>query len=96
MAATDFDYEMAMALRRSHCDRKGNEHECVGTVTIKRGCVALDCQLCGSAESIPGYDNRIADKLRVIFDAGGMDWESLAMDVRVRAIRAYRAQHTDR
>ena len=47
---TELSFEMAQTLRRSHCDRRGQEHECVGVVTIKRGEVCLDCPLCGKGD----------------------------------------------
>lgn len=92
MAATDFDYEMAMALRRSHCDRKGKEHECVGEVTIKRGCVYTDCQLCGKGQQFPGWDSRVADMLRVVFNSAGIDWDRLELDAKVDSIRSFNEQ----
>lgn len=84
----DAQYEMAMALRKSHCDRDGKEHECVGEVTIKRGEVCLNCPLCGTGEHIDGWDALAARQLENVFHAAGIDWNSLTLDRRVDAIRA--------
>ncbi len=90
-----FDFEMAQALRRSHCDRKGGEHECVGEMTIKRGTVCLNCPLCGPAEHIPGWDSRINDLLAGVFKQAGIDWNCLTLEDRVRAIQHYKRQASE-
>ena len=65
----DQTFEIAQALRRSHCDKRGAEHECVGQVTIKRGEICLDCPLCGKGESYPVWDAAIAMELELAFKA---------------------------
>lgn len=88
---TDTTFEMAQALRRSHCDRRDEpHHECVGVVTIKRGEVCLDCPLCGKGEDIPGWSGTLAVELRLVFDAAGINWDSLHMEAKLNAIRALR------
>lgn len=39
----------AETFRRSHCERKGQEHVCVGVITIHPGVCMLDCTRCGTA-----------------------------------------------
>lgn len=81
-------FEMAQTLRRSHCDRPGQGHECVGEVTIKRGIVCLNCTLCGKGEHMPGWNSNIAFELEGAFEAAGMDWRALNVEAQVAAIRA--------
>lgn len=83
----NFDFEMSQALLRSHCDRKGHEHECVGEVTVKRGKVCLNCQLCGSGDQIPGWCSSTDEYCRRLFAAAGIDWDSIDFEARLRAIR---------
>lgn len=88
------DYEMAQLLRRSHCDKSGDKgHECVGTVTIKRGEVCLDCPLCGKGEDTPGWNSFIANRLDMILHAAGLQWSSLSVEAQVRAIAKYSEIH---
>lgn len=82
-------FEMAQALRRTHCDRQDAEHECVGEVTIKRGEVCLSCTICGSGEHIPGWSSSISDLLREVFRAAGVEWDSLHMEAKLAAILEY-------
>lgn len=88
--ATGFDFEMAQALRRSHCNRAGHEHECVGEMTIARGKVCLNCALCGPAEHIPGWCSATDNVLRAVFSAAGINWDCLTLEDRVRAIRKHK------
>ena len=88
----DTAFEMAQALRKTHCDRKGHEHECVGELTVKRGEVCLNCQLCGEAEVSPGWNAQSAIELAAIFRAAGVHWESLSLDAQLAAIRSYKEQ----
>lgn len=87
--SSDATFAIAQALRQSHCDRKGQEHECVGSVSIERGKVNLSCALCGKGESIPGWSTYTAVKLSLIFRAAGISWENLTLDAQVSAIAAY-------
>lgn len=90
---SDQAFEIAQALRRSHCDRKEQAHECVGEVTIKRGMVCLDCKLCGKGEEIPGWNGAAATSLRLIFAAAGIEWASFDIETKVRVISEFR-EHT--
>lgn len=86
-----FDFDMAQALRRSHCDMRDRpEHECVGTVTIKRGEVCLSCPLCGTGEQIQDWDSAAAEQLKAVFRAAGLDWDALDMRAKCNAIRAFK------
>jgi len=94
MSKSTLDFEMAQLIRESHCDRKGDEgHTCVGSVTIKRGEVCLDCPLCGKGEQRPGWSTFIANRLDMIFHAAGIKWDCLALDVQLAAIRKYVELH---
>ena len=82
-------FDIAQALRRSHCDRREQAHECVGEVTIKRGEICLNCPLCGKGEEIPGWSFEAAEKLRPIFAAAGINWDSLDFEAKRRAVSEY-------
>lgn len=82
-------FAIAQAIRDSHCDRKGADHQCVGEVTIKRGEVCLNCPLCGKGEQIPHWNDRHAKALRRIFDAAGIDWRCLEFEAQRRAVEQY-------
>lgn len=86
---SDALFEMAQTIRRSHCDRSGREHECVGVVTIKRGEVCLDCPLCGVASDIPGWFSSRAEKVQAIFEAAGISWSSLDMQAKLMSVRKF-------
>ena len=88
--SSDFTFEMAQALRRSHCDRSDQPHECIGTVTIKRGEVMLDCSLCGHGSDCPAWDSGVADTLSAIFRSAGIEWRSLDHEAKLAAIAAYK------
>lgn len=79
-------FDIAQALRRSHCDRQDSAHECVGEVTIKRGEVCLSCPLCGKGEEIPGWSFQVAERCRAIFDAAGVKWDALDFEAKRRAV----------
>lgn len=83
-------FDIAQALRRSHCDRKGSEHDCVGEVTIKRGEICLDCKLCGKGSEIPDWHGSIATALELVFEAAGISWQSLSIDAKLAAIKRAR------
>lgn len=81
-------FEIAQALRRSHCDLLDKPHECVGEVTIKRGEVCLNCARCGKGEERPHWNHQIANELQVAFKAAGFDWSSMNVESQVMAIMA--------
>ena len=83
------NFEMAQLLRKSHCDKKEDNHECVGEMTVKRGEICLSCSLCGKGEYTPGWSAFIANKLDIIFSAAGFKWDSLTVEAKVAAIKAY-------
>lgn len=85
---SDFQHEMAQALRASHCDRPNAIHECVGEVTIKRGEVCFACKLCGSGCERPGWDERDARRLKAVLAVAGLEWDALSVHAQVAAIRA--------
>lgn len=86
----DFSFEMAQSLREHHCDKKHIAgHQCCGEVTIKRGEVCLSCVLCGRGEDRPGWSSDVEHRCSQIFNAAGISWDSLATDVKVRAMQAY-------
>lgn len=49
----------AADFHRSACERKGEEHKCVGVITIKPGLCMFDCKLCGTLV----LDTRPADNI---------------------------------
>lgn len=87
----DASFEMAQAFRRSHCDRKGREHECVGEVTIKRGHVCLNCPVCGPGDlNEPDWDFKVAGLLDGVFNAAGISWSSLSYERQLDAIKTFK------
>lgn len=85
-----FQFDMAQMLRQSHCDRKDRPHDCVGTTTISKGKVCLDCPLCGKGEEIPDWSYRLNILLGPVFTAAGINWDSLGTDAKCAAFKAYR------
>ena len=90
MKKDTFSFDMAQTLRRSHCDRKDHQHECAGTMTIKRGEVCLSCPLCGDGNEIPDWSYRLNILLGPVFKAAGIDWDSLGVEAKVKAFKAYK------
>ena len=92
--ASNFDFEMAQALRRSHCDRKDEVgHKCVGEMAITSGEVKLSCQLCGAGEQIINWNSEVATILNRVFGAAGINWDSLVIESKIDAIQAYLSEH---
>lgn len=86
-------FEIAQALRNSHCDRKQDkDHVCVGEMTIKRGEICLNCQLCGKGEEIPGWNHAAAESVKAIFQAAGFDWDSLNMEAKRQSVIEFSRQ----
>lgn len=83
------ELEIAQAVRRSHCDRKGAEHECVGELTVRRGEVILNCPLCGPGELCEPWNQRAYESLRAIFAQAGVDFSALAKDAQNNAMAEY-------
>lgn len=85
--------ELAQGLRKSHCSRGDSaDHECVGTCTITRDGVQLDCKLCGAdAQHIAPSELLPETKLaRRVLAAAGLDWHSLSPEAKRDATAAAR------
>ena len=82
--------EVEQAIRRSHCDRKGHEHECVGTCTIGPSGVTLECPLCGTGDVSFGpreyVDSKFIEQAKWICEDMGIAWSSLATEFQVRLV----------
>lgn len=84
----------AQQLRRAHCahtDASNSDHECIGSCTITRDGVRLDCAACGPGGEpleLPSYKSTA---VRRIFAAVGIDWTSLTLEARRSAVAAYEA-----
>lgn len=78
--------ELAQGLRKAHCARTG-EHECVGTCTITRAGVQLECKLCGNESKLiaPLDTLPIVRKAKLVLAAAGLEWDALS-DARKRAV----------
>lgn len=84
----------AQQLRRAHCAHdaaKDDDHVCVGTCTITRDGVALDCKLCGPGGELLDPPSYKSIAVRQIFAAVGIDWTSLTLEARRAAVAAYEA-----
>ena len=86
-------HDMAMTLHKLYCDRGGEGHECVGRCTITANGVKLECALCGKGDDLP-MEGRILDKLRRVFQAAGINFDSLSYDAQRAAWDASQAEET--
>lgn len=73
--------DLAQSLRRSHCARGDDEHECAGTCTITPRGVELDCKLCGAGglDAIP-FGRREIERAKRILHVAGLDYDALSVD----------------
>lgn len=79
------------AIRKSHCDRKGMEHACVGTCSITPSGVRLECDLCGSCDDVKtSLQSDAAEAIRHIFSVAGIRFDCLSIENRVAAINELR------
>lgn len=85
-------FAVAQSLRESHCDRKGQDHQCVGEMTVKRGIVCLNCPLCGSGEQIPNWNSEHAKACERIFHEAGVEWQCLDFEAQRKAVAEYGLQ----
>ena len=74
--------EMAEALRQSHCDRKTQGHKCQGVVTISRGKLNLDCQLCGQDCHTLENSTALVQEVRELCTIMGVDYDKLESEKR--------------
>jgi hypothetical protein len=81
----------AETLRRAHCahgQAANPEHVCVGTCTIDRGGVRLECVACGSDSQPLAPSASEARGARAVVEAIGMDWSSLTPEAQRAAVNA--------
>ena len=76
------------AVRRSHCVRAGQEHNCVGSCTIKPDGIELNCVLCGrdDGRTFTIEEQNTASR---IFDAAGISLRCLSGESQVRVLSVY-------
>lgn len=72
----------AEEFRQSHCDRKGQEHQCVGVATIERQGLSLDCRICGSRTETLENIQAIMDASKAVCSAAGVSFLSLPPEKR--------------
>lgn len=83
--------DFAQTLRRAHCahEHAGQEqHACIGTCTITRDGVKLDCKACGSdVQPIAptASESRVA---RAVVEAAGLAWDALTPESQRAACAA--------
>lgn len=87
------DHEVLQAIRRSHCDRKNQDHKCIGTVSITPSGIELACDLCGKGGDDDALPDRCdgAERLRAILRAAGLDYDKLAPKVQLAALKELRS-----
>ena len=76
----------AEEFRRSHCDRIGMTHTCIGEIAIKPGVLLLDCKLCGTAFEELAQDMEIVDTARSIMHVLGWEWSKIEKDKQRRVL----------
>ena len=74
--------EMAEAMRQSHCIRKTQSHKCVGVMTVSRGRLNLDCELCGQDSHCLENTNALVQEAKELCQILGVDYDKLAWDKR--------------
>lgn len=89
----------AEMLRRAHCAHAAAQdpgHACVGTCTISREGVKLDCKPCGAGEEpLAPHETEAADA-RAVIEAAGMTWTSLTPEARRAAVDVLNARRPQR
>ena len=81
-----FENIEAEEFRRSHCDRRGETHNCIGEISIKPGLLILDCKLCGAAYEELVQDMETVNTARSICRILGFEWESIEETMRRRVL----------
>lgn len=87
---------LAQALRRSHCSREGQEHNCAGTCTITPGGLELSCALCGGDKirvgDRPGWKHA-ERRAKAMLEAAGLQWGHLSAETQARVIEQALRDH---
>lgn len=73
-------------LRRSYCERRDRQHECLGSITITPRGYELSCTLCGSTNRQPAYPVETHEKAERLAEVFGLRWELLSIEVQQRAL----------
>ena len=85
--------DLLQSVRRSHCDRKGMEHACVGTCKITPHGLELSCELCGPGSVGDGhFKSREARLVDIVLKAAGIDRGSLSIEAFGNAINALKSE----
>lgn len=82
------DHSPEERLRRSHCERRNEAHECLGSITITPRGYELSCPLCGSTNREPSYPTEIHERARELAGEFGLRWELLSIEVQ-QAVLSY-------
>jgi hypothetical protein len=77
------------ALRRSHCSNTGKEHACIGTCTITKDGIELECSLCGTdkRQNIEGVNEWLSDRASAVLHAAGMRYASLSDETKLAVLK---------
>lgn len=81
--------QFAEQLRRAHCahsDGADPGHVCVGTCTITRSGVTLDCKICGGDVQPLAPVGHLAHVARSVIEAAGMTWSLLTPEAQRAAV----------
>jgi hypothetical protein len=86
------EFIVEQALRRSHCAKKGEEHKCVGSCTIRPDGVFLECGVCGKDENplILRSEEHLVRAITAVFGVTGLDFSSLRIEVQRSALDEFR------
>ena len=77
----DMLHAVEQALRRSHCERTGREHECVGTLKVAPEGIELNCLLCGG-DGFPYYSFSVREQSKEMARLFGLQWDRLSHAVQ--------------
>lgn len=74
--------ELAEAMRQSHCDRKTQAHKCVGVMTVSRGQLCLNCELCGDDRHTLENTSALVREAKELCIIMGVDYDALEWQKR--------------
>ena len=85
------DYSIEQAMRRSHCDRRERQHECLGTMQVTPSGLEFECPACGGT-SLPYYSAAVNEFAREMAASFGLQWERLSHEVQQDVLSGVRKE----
>lgn len=89
------ELKVLQEIRKSHCARERNGHNCVGTCTITPEGLFLKCEVCGEGDerTLPHSYSEMYRRAKAILSAAGMSFNALSADIQVEVIREIQRDH---